>query len=326
MARIREIDLDPTLDAPASEAPLLRGPAAGTIDTANTPVALVNPALADVRADLSDAVLAPAPAAPTVIDGTPGNDSIWGTEGVDHIRGLGGDDFISAGGGDDVVTAGAGNDMVFGGEGHDKISGNDGDDLLRGNGGNDKLYGMGGNDLLEGAEGDDALDGGDGLDALFGGFGNDVLRGGSYSDTLDGGYGKDRLEGGKGRDTLTGGAERDTFVADLNGDTWSNHHYQPDVITDFTTTLGWHRDCLDLRIILDKTTFTGSTMQQALDQGYVRFAEYTNYDGSYGTWVIVDPTGHATDPHGTGALRAVALENVHAVDLDLSTTLPLFLV
>lgn len=81
MARLRDIDLDPTLDAPAPEAPLLRGPGAAAHGASETPAAFVNPALDDARADLGGGVLAPVDPAPPV----PANLVIHGTAGNDYL-------------------------------------------------------------------------------------------------------------------------------------------------------------------------------------------------------------------------------------------------
>jgi Ca2+-binding RTX toxin-like protein len=314
MARHRELDLDPSLDAPEAT-PLARRPLGDGIYTpddmpANTGI---NPALDDVHVDLGGGVLAPAAnAAPNKIEGTAGNDFIYGTAGKDVIRGLGGDDFIIAGDGDDKVSGDAGNDMIFGGEGHDQINGNDGDDLLRGNAGNDSLWGANGNDLLEGSEGDDRLDGGDGLDSLFGGAGSDSLK------------------GGKGLDILTGGEGRDFFVADLNFEGWNPHLSAADVVTDFNP-FGWPRDCVDLRVILAKTTFTGTTAQEAYDQGCIQLSPYQVIDDNgnierFGTLILIDQNGSEWQPRGQGVAAVLALDGVHTNELGFSAYASHFLV
>ena len=74
----------------------------------------------------------------TVIQGTPGDDSIWGyNQAKNTIFAGDGNDTIMAGsngseifaqGGDDVIYGGAGNDLIIGGTGNDAIHGNGGAD------------------------------------------------------------------------------------------------------------------------------------------------------------------------------------------------------
>jgi Ca2+-binding RTX toxin-like protein len=323
--RVREIDSDLLADT-TETAPVMHHTAIDVVqddaaDGVASPTPALNPALDDIVADIGGGVFQQVPLN-LVIHGTAGNDYLVGGAGNDVMRGLAGDDFIVGGDGNDSISGDAGNDMVFGGEGHDQINGNDGDDLLRGNAGNDSLWGANGNDILEGSEGDDRIEGGDGLDALFGGAGNDQMKGGGYADTLDGGDGSDKLDGGKGTDTLTGGEGRDFFVADLNGDAWSSHHYRSDVITDFTAP-GTVRDCIDLRVVMAKTLFTGTTVQQAVDQGFLYLNEYAYDDGNgntvFGTKVMIDYNGLAADSHNMGDIGVFDLQNVHANQLGFST-------
>lgn len=332
MARYRELDLDPSLDAPEAT-PLARRPLGDGIHPqddmpANTGI---NPALDDVHTDLGGGVLAQsANAAPNKIEGTAGNDFIYGTAGKDVIRGLGGDDFIIAGGGDDKVSGDAGNDAVYGGFGNDQINGNDGNDVLFGDQDNDSLWGGKGDDWLDGGEGDDSLVGGDGADRLIGGWGNDTLRGDAGDDIINGGSGDDTLEGGKGLDTLTGSWGRDTFVADLNFDGWNPHLSAADVVTDFNP-FGWPRDCIDLRLILDKTTFTGTTAQEAYDQGYIRLSPYQQIDDNgnverFGTLILIDQNGSEWQPRGQGVAAVFALDGVHTDDLSFTAFASHFLV
>jgi Ca2+-binding RTX toxin-like protein len=336
MARVHDIDID--IDDEAAETPVRRAAAdlsASATASEGTESAL-NPALDDIVADTGGGVLQQVPAN-LVIHGTPGNDVLYGGAGNDVMRGLAGDDFIVGGQGNDSISGDAGNDMIFGGEGHDQINGNAGDDILHGDAGNDSLWGADGNDVLKGGDGDDRLEGAAGLDKLHGGAGNDTLRGQDGSDTISGGDGSDRIDGGKGVDTLTGGAGRDVFIADLNVDAWpeiqgGHHphaHHDPDVITDFTT-YGYGRDSIDLRVIMAKTLFTGTTLQEAVDQGFLYLTgySYTDADGNsgFGTKVHVSYDGWDGNVPNKGSITVLDLQNVHVEDLSFSTYAGHFLI
>ncbi|MGF1497245.1 MAG: alkaline phosphatase [Elainellaceae cyanobacterium] len=128
-------------------------------------------------------------------------------------------------------------ETLLGGPNRDLIRGNEGDDTLAGNVNNDILYGEVGDDVLRGdlnevvttsdAGGDDMLFGGMGDDTLFGQGGNDMLLGDEGDDTLFGDAGDDLLDGGLGEDILTGGEGRDMFAIAANEDD------TVDVINDF---------------------------------------------------------------------------------------------
>lgn len=53
---------------------------------------------------------------------------------------------------------------------------------------------------------------------------------------------------------------------------WNAHAHQWDVITDFNPYGSADRDGIDLRLIMDQTQFTGTTAQQAYDQGFLRLS------------------------------------------------------
>lgn len=294
------------------------------------------PAIDDIVVDLGGGVYAPVTPVPPdlVIYGTAGDDVLYGGAGNDVMRGLAGDDVIYGGAGNDSISGDAGNDLIFGGDGNDQINGNAGDDILHGDAGNDSLWGADGNDVLKGGDGDDRLEGAAGTDKLHGGNGNDTLRGGDGDDTIFGGAGSDRIEGGKGRDVLTGGEGRDVFVADLNVDEWpeivsggSGHHgyahHDPDVITDVNPFGSTDRDCIDLRTIMAKTLFTGTTVQQAVDQGFLYLTgySYTDADGNsgFGTEVHVVYDGLDGNVANKGQIVVFDLQNVHVEDLSFSS-------
>lgn len=329
--RVIEIDTDLLAEVPEAR-PVLR-PAApiangGETATPDAPAAL-NPALDGIQVDLGGGVYAPV-VPNLVIHGTAGNDYLAGGAGNDVMRGLAGDDFITGGLGNDSISGDAGRDMVFGGDGNDQINGNDGDDLLRGNSGNDSIWGSNGNDIVEGSEGDDRVEGGAGQDFVSGGAGNDTVRGGDDADILDGGAGIDRIDGGKGGDTLTGGEGRDFFTAGPGDVAWNAHSHQWDVITDFNPHGSTDRDCIDLRLILDQTSFTGTTAQQAYDEGYLRLSQYQRIDDAgnitYGTIIVVDKNGSESQTHGEGIANVFLLEGVQTHELSFTAYAGHFLV
>lgn len=83
-----------------------------------------------------------------------------------------------------IVWGGPGNDTITGGAGNDILLGQSGDNVLIGGAGNDRLIGGPGVDRLEGGEGDDLLSGGAGQDVLWGQAGADLLVGGRHKDQL----------------------------------------------------------------------------------------------------------------------------------------------
>ncbi len=164
-----------------------------------------------------------------VIDGGDGNDLIIGREGSDTIYGGKGDDRIIGGDGDDVIYAGDGDDIVFAGAGNDVVFGGAGDDIIFGDEGDDALFGEDGADILHGGSGNDLLAGGAGNDTLNGDDGNDILDGGEGDDKIDGGAGNDTIIGGTGNDIADGGSGDDVFVA-FAGD--GDDHYDGGEGTD----------------------------------------------------------------------------------------------
>jgi hypothetical protein len=338
--RARSIDSDPLLDAAEAEAPPARRTTEPLPETADggtdSPAPYAHPALDDVviqpkpavQVDPPPSIIVAGGPGKDVIKGGPGHDILAGGAGNDIFRGGAGNDVLLGGDGDDNLDGGLGDDWLVGDAGNDVLKGGDGDDVLEGRAGNDRLDGGAGNDVLKGGDGNDLLIGGAGIDQLSGGAGDDVMMGGDYADTLHGGAGNDRLEGGKGRDILTGGEGRDFFVADLNGDVWANHHYQPDIVTDFNpfgdfTT----RDCIDLRLILAKTEFTGTTVQQAVDQGFLFLVQYGDpANGPFGTKVMIDYNGHADHPHTMGPIPVFDLQGVQANQLYFNAFASHFLV
>ncbi|MEM9273516.1 MAG: calcium-binding protein [Cyanobacteria bacterium P01_F01_bin.143] len=153
----------------------------------------------------------------SIIEGTPGKDTLNGTLASEEIRGLGGSDRVSALAGDDTVTGNGGNDTIFGNNGNDLIQGNQGQDLLNGNAGNDTIQGGLGNDVVFAGSGIDKVFGGEGNDVLWGQANNDTIAGGTGQDVLYGNNGNDILIGGDGADSLFGNNGND-FLAGNTGD------------------------------------------------------------------------------------------------------------
>jgi hypothetical protein len=139
---------------------------------------------------------------PTMLTGTPGNDTIIGGDEDDTLLGEGGDDALFGGPGDDFMAGGSAADLLHGQAGEDRTFGGQGADRLEGNQHADELFGGPGDDVLLGNLGPDQLRAGDGDDTLFGGFGRDVRFGGAGDDDLTGGPGADEMRGGPGSDVF----------------------------------------------------------------------------------------------------------------------------
>jgi Ca2+-binding RTX toxin-like protein len=222
----------------------------------------------------------------------------------------------------------SGNDFFVGGDASERISGQGGNDLLSGGRGNDWIYGDTGDDTLLGDSGDDFLSGGSGSDWLIGGpttgyyrGDRDVLEGGAGADRLEGRAGADRLEGGQGADVLVGGSGPDRFIYDFDAITRSYGYYPPysggikDTITDFQVSREEH-DSIDLSQLFNSnlSTFTGTTVQQAISGGYVKLVQHgTSGQAGFGTTVIVDLNGNASDTgYYASDLTLIEVANVSA--------------
>ncbi|QRM30323.1 peroxidase family protein [Microvirga sp. VF16] len=119
-------------------------------------------------------------------------DNFTGTAAPNLINGRNGNDTLSGLEGDDVINGGAGNDSITGAAGNDAISGGTG------------------NDTIDGGDGNDTIDGGSGNNVLNGGAGNDVflyeIDGGGATSTFNGGADTDAVsifDSGTGSETLT---------------------------------------------------------------------------------------------------------------------------
>ena len=169
-----------------------------------------------------------------IINGTPGNDTLFGTNFDDQIFGFAGFDFLLGGAGNDSLFGGDDFDFFYGGSGNDLIDGGAGnnDGISMYDQGNDALGaifqgtfvdlsagtatdGWGGTDTLvsienvNGSQLDDVIIGSNVGNGLFGNTGNDQLFGLDGGDYLNGGSGNDLLDGGSGVDVID---YRDIFL------------------------------------------------------------------------------------------------------------------
>lgn len=151
------------------------------------------------------------------------------------LRGLEGNDVISGSAAPELINGNQGNDTVMGGGGNDVLFGGKDNDLIMGNQGKDLLFGDDGIDTLLGGQENDYLSGNQGNDILSGDKGDDWLRGGKGDDLLTGLDGNDILIGDFDKDTLIGGAGDDTLV--LRTDTAANDPASADIIREFNNGL-----------------------------------------------------------------------------------------
>jgi len=196
--------------------------------------------------------------------------------------------------------------------GVENVVGSNANDTLTGNGVANDLRGGLGNDTINGGGGDDLLIGGAGQDTIVGGTGRDRILGDHINDTAS-------------ADTLTGGADADTFVfmratqpAATIGLIGTKTVATADKITDFDTS-GADHDFIDVSTLLDlQSTFTGTTAQQAIDQGYIYFLQ----NGS-ATKLMFDANGGT---HGDAANNFVVAELANIAPADLNNRPDLFIV
>ena len=189
--------------------------------------------------------------------------------------------------------------------GVENVVGSNASDTLTGNVVANDLRGGTGNDIINGGGGDDTLLGGNGQDTIVGGSGRDRIIG-------------DELAGAASRDTLTGGADADTFVFVKAGQPAADG-IDPigtakivsiaDRITDFDTA-GDDHDFIEVAALLDlQSTFTGTTAQQAISQGYLYFVQSGD-----ATKVMFDTNGGS---HGDAANNFVVVELAGLTPADL---------
>ncbi len=115
---------------------------------------------------------------------------------------------IEGGSGSDSIVGSAAGDVIYGGSmpkgtvSVPSIASEKDNDIIHGGDGNDTIYGQKGNDQLFGENGDDSLFGGKGDDLLYGGLGHNTIKGDSGNDTIFAQGGDDTVSGGTGFDTL----------------------------------------------------------------------------------------------------------------------------
>jgi Ca2+-binding RTX toxin-like protein len=270
--------------------------------------------------------------------GSSGREVVFGNAAANELRGEGGDDVLGGWTGDDMLYGGAGedslsgegdNDMLFGDANDDWMSGGSGDDALFGGADNDTLFGGTGQDVLNGDAGNDTLDGGSNTDIVNGGAGRDTINGGSGEDIVYGDFYGDAVSA----DTLTGGSGADRFVFtdvanDVSFQSVSSGRlgaptvvavYTPilDTVTDFDTS-GTDHDTIDIAHLLNtRTSFSGTTFEQAVSQGYLYFVQHgTPGAADFGTKVMIDTNGgthfDAATNFGVADLKGVFASEMRA--------------
>ena len=136
-----------------------------------------------------------------------------GLEGSDRIVGSAAPEIIYGNQGNDTLMGGAGNDALFGGKNEDILMGNQGRDILFGDDGADTAFGGQDEDYLSGNQGNDVLSGDKGphRDIVVLNAGAAIMAAGKAKDlqegihqaaySIDGGYALEKLEALK---SLTG--------------------------------------------------------------------------------------------------------------------------
>ncbi|WP_340117827.1 Calx-beta domain-containing protein [Pelagibius sp. 7325] len=227
--------------------------------------------------------------------------------------------------GEDVILGGSGDDYIFG----DTLLVDpdfDGSDLayvelvLFGEGPDAEgarlaIGTFGESDWIEGGEGNDSILGQGGDDMIVGGAGSDLLHGGSGDDTLDGGTGPDTIHDGTGSDLIRGGIGTDRIFLLGDGETdtvaFSDAADAGDTVTGFDTSApNAGGDLISLSDLLDTGTFSGTTLSEAIAQGYVDlFQDGANVD------IFVDLDGSAAGSDPFDGIQIVTFENVSVASL-----------
>ncbi|MBN9982554.1 hypothetical protein [Rhizobium laguerreae] len=163
----------------------------------------------------------------SVINGTPGADTLNGTANADTINGLGSDDILNGLGGADILSGGAGNDTLNGGAGADTMRGGAGNDIYfidnAGDIVDESAAGSGGTDTVQSTISFSLTDPVHVLGAVerltLKGSGDIDATGNALANILTGNDGANILDGGAGADTMRGGAGDDTYVVERTSDT-----------------------------------------------------------------------------------------------------------
>jgi Ca2+-binding RTX toxin-like protein len=126
-----------------------------------------------------------------------------------------------------------------------------------------QVAGDGGATLTAGVNGGDLV-GGDGNDSLVGSDADDKLQGGLGNDTIGDGAGNDLIIGGDGADVINLAADNVTDVLEYNDLSEGG-----DTVNGFDTDAPGNGDIIDLVDLLDGGSFTGTTLGEAIADGYV---------------------------------------------------------
>ena len=198
-----------------------------------------------------------AAAAPDILEGGDGNDTIFGGGGFDNIRGGNGDDLIDGQAGGGTYSGEVGNDTVLGGAGDDWffMGSNYGQDSIDGGSGADSVFfgefvtaasavnvDLGAGTAAGGGAGGSGSATLGSIENVLGSQFNDRITGSNAANLLSGDAGNDRIEGGAGNDTLRGEGGADNFVFSVTPGAAN-----ADLITDFQTGTD--------RLILDASAF-----------------------------------------------------------------------
>ncbi|MEQ8355999.1 MAG: hypothetical protein RH942_10725, partial [Kiloniellaceae bacterium] len=151
---------------------------------------------------------------------------------------------------------------------------------------------------------------------LEGRGGNDTLNGGAADDLLQGQGGADSITDGDGNDTIIGGDAADTITLSADGDTdilvYDAISEAGDTVTGFDAGApvegGIGGDIVDLVDLLDSGDFTGTTLAEAVADGYV---------------TLTDNTGNAeiyVDLDGAGGGVSVLVVTLNGIDLGATPT------
>ncbi|MFZ2102661.1 MAG: calcium-binding protein, partial [Oricola sp.] len=227
--------------------------------------------------------------------------------------------------GEDVILAGSGDDYIFGdtlvvdpgfdGSARDYVEFvlfGDGPDA---EGARIAIGTFGEADWIEGGEGNDGILGQGGDDMIIGGAGSDLIHGGSGDDTLDGGTGSDTIHDGTGSDLILGGSglDRIFLLGDGESDTvaFGDPDDAGDIITGFDPAApNAGGDLVSLSDLLDTGTFSGTTLSEAIAQGYVDMVQ-----NGANVEISVDLDGSTADSDPFDGIQVAIIENVRVADL-----------
>ena len=139
-----------------------------------------------------------------------------GSNGAERLVGIAAPEILDGGKGDDTISGLGGNDTLYGGSDDDELHGGDGDDVLFGGSGDNTLYGGAGNDVYyaENKAEDEYYDLGGGEDTLRAeNTGKNFTFSVAEDFTKGSGTGIDLIDGGAGNKTVViKGADKNAAV------------------------------------------------------------------------------------------------------------------